>query len=72
MAWIEIADSDVGYLWNGHVALLTEGVDRNNGIDYDARDAAGVAFLAEGADRNYRIDHEILLKISRPPHGGRG
>ena len=54
-----------------HVALLTEGVDRNMDelkIVYED----DVALLTEGVDRNSLCDTEKHERSSRPPHGGRG
>ena len=54
------------------VALLAEGVDRN-----DLRSACFafpkvVALLAEGVDRNEHLRHKVVILAGRPPRGGRG
>ena len=53
------------------VALLAEGVDRNDQLQRQILDG-GVALLAEGVDRNSRISIMILMAFCRPPRGGRG
>ena len=56
---------------NMAVALLAEGVDRNNRkqiVQY--KDL--VALLAEGVDRNMRAAIMSLYLPRRPPRGGRG
>ena len=50
-AWIEIAQRSSQPFWRG-VALLAEGVDRNNSSYSASRAALMVALLAEGVDRN--------------------
>ena len=69
-AWIEIktctAPSPASW-----VALLAEGVDRNNGKWHFTRGMA-VALLAEGVDRNGCCVHICLCVFGRPPRGGRG
>ena len=51
-AWIEI-DSQPSPSLNQRVALLAEGVDRNNNSTVDVTEKAAVALLAEGVDRNH-------------------
>ena len=54
-----------------HVALLAEGVDRNE--DTNPTDAdADVALLAEGVDRNADVLNWGTQEGGRPPRGGRG
>ena len=52
-AWIEI-EVDEGDAGQRKVALLAEGVDRNQKIPQLALVVEGVALLAEGVDRNWR------------------
>ena len=51
-AWIEI-EVDEGDAGQRKVALLAEGVDRNQKIPQLALVVEGVALLAEGVDRNF-------------------
>ena len=54
------------------VALLAEGVDRND-IDFRADlNAPNVALLAEGVDRNIDFITKTCHRRCRPPRGGRG
>ena len=53
------------------VALLAEGVDRNNLCGLE-RGRAEVALLAEGVDRNAESLAAPLVDLCRPPRGGRG
>ena len=53
------------------VALLAEGVDRNDANVIKAGYAI-VALLAEGVDRNHVTGMLHHLLHSRPPRGGRG
>ena len=53
------------------VALLAEGVDRNNFFAQFGPKGL-VALLAEGVDRNYNRFLSPVAEWSRPPRGGRG
>ena len=53
------------------VALLAEGVDRNQ-LYYICTMEAEVALLAEGVDRNNTGDLIPIYLDGRPPRGGRG
>ena len=53
------------------VALLAEGVDRND-LDLQVDACEKVALLAEGVDRNVRQVKLLQLGKRRPPRGGRG
>ena len=53
------------------VALLTEGVDRNDMNAEPYKDIV-VALLTEGVDRNKGGGVDCLDGTGRPPHGGRG
>ena len=53
------------------VALLAEGVDRNNLLPYRCH-AYRVALLAEGVDRNSLSSASTKAAACRPPRGGRG
>ena len=53
------------------VALLAEGVDRNDFFLGCIR-VEVVALLAEGVDRNFLLPLFHYLLKSRPPRGGRG
>ena len=63
-AWIEIPAKVILEV-DQDVALLAEGVDRN---DMQARDQAEplVALLAEGVDRNYMTRYQIVYNKSSP------
>ena len=53
------------------VALLAEGVDRNQaGGQQDLPHP--VALLAEGVDRNMSVTGRTRMPYRRPPRGGRG
>ena len=52
------------------VALLAEGVDRNNLLPYRCH-AYRVALLAEGVDRNSGAGSTTVGVLGRPPRGGR-
>ena len=69
-AWIEISthSSPSAVMF---VALLAEGVDRNNRSLSDD-EASLVALLAEGVDRNYLVIDRNAKGQRRPPRGGRG
>ena len=70
-AWIEIIVAAVLtclYV----VALLAEGVDRNNISTSYPQKYQHVALLAEGVDRNLTLVAEGTVSIGRPPRGGRG
>ena len=55
-----------------HVALLAEGVDRNE-KRYDLEvQRLDVALLAEGVDRNWLCTRLSCRPKCRPPRGGRG
>ena len=54
------------------VALLAEGVDRNNKFKGVFIRRVCVALLAEGVDRNSKDKAGFDPTISRPPRGGRG
>ncbi len=69
-AWIEIDLVLNGHGWSV-VALLTEGVDRNNPPDGGFA-APRVALLTEGVDRNFDVYCIFKSNVGRPPHGGRG
>ena len=53
------------------VALLAEGVDRNE-LLRKMMNSAHVALLAEGVDRNFLWRILLWRLKSRPPRGGRG
>ena len=53
------------------VALLAEGVDRNDVIQLQGLGCL-VALLAEGVDRNGIAFQDVLYCDGRPPRGGRG
>ena len=55
-----------------HVALLAEGVDRNESMQFNAGIVVNVALLAEGVDRNQAVVAWKSNRIGRPPRGGRG
>ncbi len=58
---------------NLYVALLAEGVGRNQ--NYQALDTSmeAVALLAEGVGRNgFDVNQEVSYLLGRPPRGGRG
>ncbi len=58
--------------WSATVALLAEGVDRNE-IEFEFLGKNKVALLAEGVDRNQRRRrHPLRRRPRRPPRGGRG
>ncbi len=54
------------------VALLTEGVDRNEPDLFLQKTKPLVALLTEGVDRNQQGLTNVTTQDSRPPHGGRG
>ena len=54
------------------VALLAEGVDRNNIYTSACILCPAVALLAEGVDRNRFLGFIYRLTPGRPPRGGRG
>ena len=54
------------------VALLAEGVDRNNGSTVLGGCDGVVALLTEGVDRNETSAQALPMAAGRPPHGGRG
>ena len=54
------------------VALLAEGVDRNQTIINAVVMRSAVALLAEGVDRNRLREFYKFARRSRPPRGGRG
>ena len=54
-----------------YVALLAEGVDRNNSLS-SLNTGTGVALLAEGVDRNLKPLVSESRLTGRPPRGGRG
>ena len=54
------------------VALLAEGVDRNQYDLLNIREMVSVALLAEGVDRNTTWRICGATDIGRPPRGGRG
>ena len=69
-AWIEIGyRSRLAFF--AVVALLAEGVDRNNELD-EAIEDYHVALLAEGVDRNFVPSRLLWEHFGRPPRGGRG
>ena len=53
------------------VALLAEGVDRNQ-LAGPQMPSTAVALLAEGVDRNKKIEVTETATAGRPPRGGRG
>ena len=53
------------------VALLAEGVDRNQICKINGT-LVGVALLAEGVDRNLTVMSPGTIPSRRPPRGGRG
>ena len=69
-AWIEISQICPA-LSMMFVALLAEGVDRNPVLRSVCL-LRPVALLAEGVDRNFATVGLPLLKMGRPPRGGRG
>ena len=61
-----------GFRWYClHVALLAEGVDRNQ-QEQGLMSSLPVALLAEGVDRNYLVIDRNAKGQRRPPRGGRG
>ena len=60
----------VGLLYK--VALLAEGVDRNETASALMGQLDKVALLAEGVDRNLYVCFRSSLASGRPPRGGRG
>ena len=55
------------------VALLAEGVGRNQALALEAANTAAVALLAEGVGRNnLKFGVGIEAATGRPPRGGRG
>ena len=54
-----------------NVALLAEGVDRNQTWSKSPR-RSSVALLAEGVDRNDNDVDKFIASFGRPPRGGRG
>ena len=56
---------------DNRVALLAEGVDRNNKAVLEKR-LYDVALLAEGVDRNSSVNSREQRATRRPPRGGRG
>ena len=64
-AWIEIS-AGYGTTTSRRVALLAEGVDRNDVISEQATHHAEVALLAEGVDRNdlRRDDWELGKRVA--------
>ena len=70
-AWIEIKVSGFPPC-RCCVALLAEGVDRNQKDPSTMVLVGQVALLAEGVDRNIRAHHYSGKVVSRPPRGGRG
>ena len=69
-AWIEI-DCGLCAATRGQVALLAEGVDRNESEMAKVK-RPGVALLAEGVDRNRLRFVRCYSWAGRPPRGGRG
>ena len=65
-------DLNVGIVQGFLVALLAEGVDRNNSTPQIRRFPAPVALLAEGVDRNTVKNVPGPELGRRPPRGGRG
>ena len=57
--------------WVIQVALLAEGVDRNQ-LACRTSISTAVALLAEGVDRNKYTVFKIFKLKRRPPRGGRG
>ena len=53
------------------VALLAEGVDRND-LGVHTVHCVAVALLAEGVDRNWHLLIHLWSCRGRPPRGGRG
>ena len=70
-AWIEILPAVSQAAVGEVVALLAEGVDRNNLIG-DEAERIYVALLAEGVDRNTHAINLAREMSGRPPRGGRG
>ena len=54
------------------VALLAEGVDRNQTWARESKTTPTVALLAEGVDRNHITARYLQGESGRPPRGGRG
>ena len=70
-AWIEIPHrSQVRR--PRRVALLAEGVDRNDMTPRRVQQLTKVALLAEGVDRNAFALSTAFAVARRPPRGGRG
>ena len=69
-AWIEINNISILHRLI-LVALLAEGVDRNN-LSATWSESSCVALLAEGVDRNVLSPYSPAMKYCRPPRGGRG
>ena len=70
-AWIEISVGAFA-LHLAAVALLAEGVDRNNLRCSHGKTERQVALLAEGVDRNLLLTETEPRSARRPPRGGRG
>ena len=60
-AWIEI-QNPCCHRRSWRVALLTEGVDRNDGLTEEQAKDAMVALLAEGVDRNINAFQPITYR----------
>ena len=69
-AWIEICGAR-GACWSRCVALLAEGVDRNQRMSKTRTDIKKVALLAEGVDRNWKRMHEEARDTARSPSSRR-
>ena len=69
-AWIEIRPQ-AAFLAPRRVALLTEGVDRNQ-LAPALATIDKVALLTEGVDRNLEMLFSKLANCQSPPSGGPG
>ena len=72
MAFVKLADNYTDLIGKFAVALLAEGVDRNNVSMRTYYTRTRVALLAEGVDRNTQSMGCSSYGGCRPPRGGRG
>ena len=70
MAFVKLADNYTDLIGKFAVALLAEGVDRNQGVARTISPTK-VALLAEGVDRNIWVPAADKDGKRRPPRGGR-
>ena len=59
MAFVKLADNYTDLIGKFAVALLAEGVDRNDISQFSRTEERGVALLAEGVDRNFLAIHGL-------------